>query len=199
MEKTEQVRLSSIEKKKLEDLCSNRLNWTDGGYWMGRGSEPNCSQSIYRKITHTRIIKFPTDQLANQWNDKKEKDIRYLGHLGSAVMTMLLFPVSGVLGSFAGLGGGMLLTEAMADIEYPKMERGWALEVRGGYEYFWSPHPYSPKKFIITIEMTSFNHINQVQGQWKRRHELSPDDLPSEMIEKIMSGHNTHKTIIPSF
>jgi hypothetical protein len=29
------VKLTDGERKSLEEKCHNRLNWTDGGYWMG--------------------------------------------------------------------------------------------------------------------------------------------------------------------
>lgn len=196
MEKIEQVRLSPIEKKKLEDLCSNRLNWTDGGYWMGRGKEPNCSISINTSVYHIRTIKFPTDELANKWNDKMEQDIRLLTHTGSALTSILIFPLAPITSLVVGNILGIMQSEIIAAIGYPKMERGWSFEIHRKYEYFWSPHPFSPSHFIIHVKFISRNHLNEIKQEFEQTQKFKPDDLPQEMIDRVMATNNTNKTVI---
>ena len=64
------------QRMELERKCRDRLNWSDGGHWIGNGPQPNCfiKEHLKNNISHT--IHFPTDEAATKWNMECEKKIR---------------------------------------------------------------------------------------------------------------------------
>lgn len=75
--KSRAVHLTYADKQKLEQLCSDRSNWTDGGYWMGIGKEPNWFITEKHISTLKITFSFPTDTSAFAWNKHCEDAIRY--------------------------------------------------------------------------------------------------------------------------
>ena len=76
---------SEAERRRVEGLCNDRFNWSDGGHWIGFGPEPNCFQSSTIRGTQTMVYEFPTDDAAFKWNAEWEKTIRYAGHAATAL------------------------------------------------------------------------------------------------------------------
>ena len=104
--------LSSSAKKKLELQCANRLNWSDGGRWIGYGQAPDCFKKEVVRCQKTQVFNFPTDESATRWNLDWERVIRHGGHIGTVAMSLALgFITSEAIGLAAGMIAGMAKDE----------------------------------------------------------------------------------------
>ena len=117
---------SEAERRRVEKLCNNRFNWSDGGHWIGLGPEPNCFQSGTIRGTQTIVYEFPTDEAAFKWNREWEKAIRFAGHLVTAAVTTIVTLKTGGAGGIAvGTLAAITKDELQARVKYPKVARGW--------------------------------------------------------------------------
>ncbi|BED89168.1 hypothetical protein PspMM1_16360 [Pseudoalteromonas sp. MM1] len=181
--------LSLKERKELEIKCSNRLNWTDGGNWMGRGKAPNCmvKERIKSKSSHTLL--FPTDLSANKWNSEWEKTIRHGGYIASALLGLATGFIATATASFSvSVLSGIVLGETQASIEYPKMERDWSYEVIFEYDFSWSPHPFSGRTLTQTITGVSKNHLGQQVKLNKNIQKYELNQLPDGLGRLLASS-----------
>ena len=189
------VLLNPAEKAKLKKACSNRLNWSDGGHWIGTGKAPNCFANTHLSSEISHTYRFPTDASANRWNMEWEKNIRYMGHFGTVGLTIAL----GVMGGSWGAASAAIFLPIMKDelqakIPYPKMARGWNYQVTTKYQYQWSPHPLGTNGFTISTRAIIRDHQNQVikQKQFKEHYLL--DDLPDGLAEQLASQTSRNTT-----
>ncbi|WP_219703872.1 hypothetical protein [Marinomonas lutimaris] len=180
--------LSLKEKKELEIKCSNRLNWTDGGYWIGSGKAPNCfiKEKASSRSSHT--ITFPTDALANKWNSEWEEKIRYGGYLASALLGLGTGFIANTAISFSvSVISNIALGETQALVEYPKMERGWSYEIIFEYSFTWSPHPYGSRQLIQKVTGISRNQLDQEVNRKSNTQKYSLDQLPDGLGRLLAS------------
>lgn len=183
------VKLTRTMRKNLETLCNNRLNWTDGGHWMGYGAEPNCnlSDKISNKISHT--YHFPSDDSALRWNLDWEKKIRYAGHavtvgLTAAVSTTFTPMAGAVVGTLAAIAKD----ELQAKIPYPRMARGWSYEVIYEHKFMWNPMEYSRRRgFIQTITVISRDSEGEIVHKGSIKYKFRLEDLPDGISRMIAS------------
>ncbi|WP_055733880.1 hypothetical protein [Agarivorans gilvus] len=132
--------ITAAQRKQLETKCANRLNWTDGGHWIGRGKAPNCFVRQKSTSTKSHTYKFPTDESATRWNMEWEKTIRQAGHFGTALLTVgVTVATSGFGGMAIGTLAAIAKDELQAQIPYPRMARGWTYELIFTHEFSYSP------------------------------------------------------------
>lgn len=113
---------SEEERRRVVQKCNDRLNWTDGGYWMGNGTEPNCFQGSTLQGTKTIIYEFPTDAAAFKWNAEWEKAIRLAGHaVTAAVTTIVALKTGGAGGIAVGTLAAIMKDELQGRVNYPKV------------------------------------------------------------------------------
>ena len=136
------------ERDRLRQLCSNRLNWSDGGYWIGPGSPPNCFHTTQMAGTHEIVFDFHTDASAFRWNSEWERAIRYLGHFGTAVLTTILARFDGRAAIVVGTLAAVLKDELQAAISYPRVARNWRYVLSFHYSLAWGAHPWSKSIFF---------------------------------------------------
>ena len=183
---TKRVRLSPAEKRQLESMCNNPMNWSDGGYWTGRGNAPNCF--VKENYTNTRIhtFSFLTDQAANKWNTEWEDTIRYLGHFGTAVLTATVSLTTGGLAGIAvGTLAGIFKDEIQAKVQYPKVERDWKYVLKVTRTSKWSAHPMGDKGLTIETTGQTYGHTGKLQYNVTKIAHFNLDDLPNAIAEKI--------------
>ena len=189
------VLLNPAEKAKLKKACSNRLNWSDGGHWIGTGKAPNCFANTHLSSEISHTYRFPTDASANQWNMEWEKNIRYMGHFGTVGLTLGVGLMSGGWGSM--VAGGLIAIfkdEIQAKIPYPRMARNWSYQVTINYEYRWSPHPLMTKNFTILTRVFIRNHQNHLIEQKQIKEHYLLEDLPDGLAEKLASQISRNTT-----
>ncbi|WP_166114185.1 hypothetical protein [Pseudoalteromonas sp. Z9A5] len=192
--------LSLKERKELEIKCSNRLNWTDGGHWMGRGKAPNChmKEKLNSKFSHTYT--FPEGKHARRWNSEWEEAIRHAGYLATGVLTLATgFVYTGIKASTSvviSLASTYALGETQAIIEYPKMERGWSYEIIFEHEFTWSPHPYSPRFLMQTVTGVSRNHLGEQVQSGRNIVKYNLDQLPDGLGRLLASAPSRNTTSV---
>lgn len=179
-------RISPEERKRLDKQCNNRLNWSDGGYWIGSGSEPNCfvKEAYANTVKHTFL--FPSDASAFKWNKDWEDTIRYAGHFATAVITVAVAAsTSGLAGVAAGTIAAIVKDEIQASIPYPKVARGWKYMVTVTNDSNWSPHPWGKKGFTIVTTGEVIDHTGKRRYKSKSISTFKFDELPQEIANKI--------------
>ena len=106
MSETTFLNIGNAEIEKIRRLCQSTLNWTDGGYWMGNGPEPNCSLSQEQIKTSKISIKWPNQDSVDRWNKNWSKAQRRIGYLGTAIISTLLWEVQLTRTAFLAVVGG---------------------------------------------------------------------------------------------
>lgn len=186
--------LTLTQRIEIERKCNRRLNWTDGGHWVGPGSGPNCfmKDELRNHISHTYT--FATDQAATAWNLEWEKIIRYGGHIGTTGLTIATTMVLGgipaiVIGSLAAI----TKDELQASIGYPRMARGWTYEYILTHHFKWSPHPWAQKGLNQIISTISRDHEGKIVSKKEQNSHYSFDELPDGLARTI-AGAPSKKT-----
>lgn len=188
------VKVTLQKRKKLERKCRNKLNWSDGGNWIGTGHKPNCfmRENIRNSISHT--YNFPTDVAAIKWNLEWEKNIRYAGHLGTAALTVA---VTSVRGGLAGIVVGILAAitkdELQASIPYPRMARGWSYEIIFEHHFKWSPHPWGQRKLVQTVTTISRDFDGKIINNISRTRKYKLIELP-DGLGRLLASARSKKT-----
>jgi len=191
---TKQVRVSPAEMKKLEFLCNNRTNWTDGGYWMGAGKEPDCFQKFKMSKTTKITVRWPTDESAKRWNADWDKAQRNMGYIGTGIVSIVAWELNiprVALGVAVGTDVliDVLKGEAIAKIPYPTAARGWRMETRIKLEFNYTPVSKRLNGLKSDILIQLFNHKNIQQGSATPAiTSYSFDDFPMELAFKMVSG-----------
>lgn len=173
------VRITPSKRNELERKCQNRLNWSDGGNWIGTGDKPNCfiKDNLRSSISHT--YNFPTDAAATKWNMEWEKEIRYAGHVGTAGLTVALtYFTGGVAAIVVGTLAAITKDELQASIPYPRMARGWSYEVIFEHQFKWSPHPWGQREFIQTTTTISRNFDGKIISRASNVKKYKLAELP---------------------
>ena len=184
-----QTRLGPAQRKELENKCHNRLNWSDGGNWIGSGRKPNCflKDEITNSRSHTYL--FETDSAATNWNLEHEKAIRYTGHLATAGLTVAAtLLTSGMAAVAIGTIVAITKDEIQAAVEYPRMARGWSFEMIFEHSFKWSPHPWGQKGLTqkITLISRNFEGVIVRETSASRKYQLS--ELPDGLARAIASA-----------
>ena len=113
-----------------------------------------------RKVTRNGkvVVHFPTDQAADKWNKRLETQIRHLGHLGTAVMTVIvtLATKNPAIGIGVGTGTAIGKDELQARIEYPYARRGWRIEVLSTTTY--EQNALSKDYIVFSYGYVGYNH-----------------------------------------
>ncbi|MEZ8738500.1 hypothetical protein [Photobacterium swingsii] len=177
--------VDSLTRQQLEKKCKNRMNWSDGGRWIGRGKAPNCLVKERHTSTVSHTYTFPTDDVATKWNLEWEKRIRYMGHFGTAALTGALTLASGgMAGITIGTLAAIVKDELQASIGYPRMARGSRYEIIFNYEFQWSPYP-SQAFLLIGIETIGYNHQGSITYQSSGANRYMLKDLPDGFGRKL--------------
>lgn len=183
-------KLTDADRKELERKCGSKLNWSDGGNWIGRGKEPNCFQNeiVQNKLSHT--VHFKTDEAATRWNLEWEKTIRYAGHLGTAALTVgVTLATTGSAGValpiLVGFGAAVAKDELQAKIPYPRMARGWSYQVTFNNKLHWSPHPWGQKQFTQRVVVTIRDNEKKEVSTITKTIQFSLDEIPHNVARKI--------------
>ena len=180
------VRLVPAQRRELERLCNDRLNWSDGGHWIGYGKEPNCFAKESFANTRTHTVTFPTDQAAFKWNSDWEEAIRYAGHFATAVITVTVtLSTGGTAGIVVGTLAAIFKDELQARVSYPKVARGWKYVLKVTRTSKWSPHPYGKNGLTIESVGRAYDHIGKLQYESKSIARFNFDELPKEIADRI--------------
>ena len=188
------VHVSLVTRQQLEIKCQNRLNWSDGGHWIGSGSKPNCfmSNNLKNSISHT--YKFPSDNSAMKWNLEWEKIIRYSGHLGTAALTVAVSAATvGIAGVAVGTLAAILKDELQASIPYPRMARDWSYEVIFEYHFKWSPHPWAQRELKQIITTISRDFDGKIVNRTASINKYKLADLP-DGLGRLLASSPSNKT-----
>lgn len=185
--KSRSVHLTLADKQKLEQLCRDRTNWTDGGYWMGVGKEPNCFVNEKHVSTLKIIFSFPSDTSAFAWNKKCEDVLRYKGYVSSAALSVLIgIATDGVYGIVAGIISSIFKSEAEARVKYPQMARGWKFILTIKRTYHWTPHPLEQRTFTLDTTGEGYDEHGQLKYKSRSIDKYNFDKI-SEKVAKIVS------------
>jgi hypothetical protein len=190
---------SPTERRRVEGLCHDRFNWSDGGHWIGTGPEPNCFQSSTIRGTQTTIYEFPTDAAAFKWNAEWEKAILYAGHLVTAVVTTIVtLKTGGVGGILVGTIAAITKDELQARVEYPKVARGWKYVLTFSHSYRWSPHPWGEKGFSQEVSGASFDQQGKKHYQSVNRVDFDFEQFPESLAIDLASMPSKTSKVIYS-
>ncbi len=188
---TKPVKVTPEKRKKLERKCRNKLNWSDGGDWIGSGQKPNCfmRENIRNSISHT--YNFPTDAAATKWNLEWEKSIRYAGHLVTAALTAAVASVtSGLAGIVVGTLAAITKDESQASIPYPRMARGWSYEIIFEHHFKWSPHPWGQRNLVQTVTTISRDFDGKIISNISSTRKYKLIELPDGLGRLLASAHS---------
>ncbi len=181
-------KLNEQQRKQLIQACGNNLNWSDGGHWIGNGSAPRCFTSDREQNSFTHKWLFQTDQAANKWNTECERNIRYIGHLGTAALAVAVgLATGGAAGIAAGTIAGVVKDELQAKIWYPKMFRGWSYELTYSNTFNWSAHPWGQRNFKQEITGVIRDHQQKITEKRPTEHQYSFDELPERVARMIVA------------
>ena len=195
--------LNSNERHRLERLCNTRSNWTDGGHWMGPGKVPDCYKTQISRNRLTKIITFDSDESAFKWNAECDKQIRVVGHMGSAGLNVALAFIP--FGAIAKLSGelaklwvsvvaattaGIVHGELVARIPYPEVGKGWKVQIDFEHEIRWKPVISGRNTFKQKLTIASYDQEGKARYQASTVNEFRLADLPSGLAEKLVSIPN---------
>ncbi len=190
-------RVTESAKKEIEALCRNRLNWSDGGHWIGgAGNGPDCFQRESGTSEITTVYSFSTNQAADKWNSEHEKAIRYTGHVGTALITTVVtLATSGLAtGVTVGTGVAIVKDELQAKIAYPRAYRGGRISISFLVKADWSPHPFLKNGISITRSIIATDEKGGHTFNRKTVEHYSLDELPSGTISALLSrGKVVHR------
>lgn len=203
------VRIGPVEAQKLNAIigkssakphaldtkkCNNRLNWTDGGHWIGIGPAPNCFHSSTSTGSMTLRYTFPSDASAFKWNKEWERQIRYVGHAATAVITAIVALKTGAGGILVGTLAGILKDELQARVPYPQVAKGWSFVLHISHTLTSSPHPRAKSSFFQEVSGTSFDPQRARHYHAVRRRELDLATFPESLARELasMPGQTRH-------
>lgn len=186
---TVNAKLTVAQMRELTRKCSSRLNWSDGGHWIGKMPAPNCFQRDLVRNQLVHVLHFPDDDAARKWNLECEKMIRYAGHIGTAAMTVgVTLATGGVVAPIiVGLAAALAKDELQARVSYPRMARGWSYELILENEFFWSPHPWGRRSFFQKTSTISRNWENKEMEKWGYKTKYRLNELPDGVARTIAS------------
>jgi len=188
------IQIPQAKRKELERKCHNNLNWSDGGHWIGSGKEPNCFMKDEAKSTVSHTYKFPTDASAKKWNMEWEKMIRYVGHVGTAALTVgVAAATSGLGGVAAGTLAGIVKDELQAIIPYPRMARGWSFEIIVEHHFKWSPHPWGQRQLSQKTTAISRDFNGKIVKQSSNTKIFKLSELP-DGLGRLLGNSPSKKT-----
>jgi hypothetical protein len=189
------TRVGPAQRKVLENKCHNRLNWSDGGHWIGSGKEPNCFIKDEISNTHSHTYLFESDSAATNWNLEHEKAIRYTGHLATAGLTVAATLLTSGMATVA-IGTIVAITkdEIQASVDYPRMARGWSFELIFQHSFKWSPHPWGQKGLTQKITLISRDFKGNIvkKSSSSRKYQLS--ELPDGLARAIATAPSKKTT-----
>lgn len=193
--------MTKAEAEKLRRQCGNRLNWTDGGHWIGTGPEPSCFRRASVSSTMTVVLKFPTDAAAFKWNTEHEKRIRYSGYVVGAGITFALglatsgwgWGAAGAIDTIADVFQG----EVLARFPYPKVARGWSYTLVFTHTYN-QPAAVSGRYATFLQLRTGTVRDQNGKTQWtcSGKSEYTTDSFPDSVARHLVSTPNLTKTVI---
>lgn len=190
------VILSTDEINKLMKQCRSSLNWTDGGYWMGSGPEPNCfrrSTVVTNKME--TLTKFPSDESANAWNDEWETLLRRKSYITGFAVGLLTAALSYGVAVSSALA--IALEESAARRGYPRVERGWSYQLVVTHTYTQhSPHTGRQPTFTQSSVGTVRSHLNTVKSTHSSSREYSTENFPDSLARTIAAMPNSRKVIV---
>lgn len=188
---------SAVDRKLVIKQCNSRMNWSDGGHWIGRGPEPDCRGKEISSGSSRVIYSFPTDAAAFKWNAEWEKAIRHAGHLATGVVTVTVaLATGGVTGIAVGTIAAILKDELQALLPYPKMSRGWSYVFSISHTYKWAPHPMGKSRYIQEYSSTCFDHNRSQTNRSITRLEFDFQTFPEPLAIKLASTPGrTHNVI----
>ena len=188
--------ITAEERRRLERQCNNRLNWSDGGHWIGSGPEPNCFQRSTMTGGATIVYQFPTDQAAFKWNTEWQKLIMRTGHFATAVVTVIVATTtSGLAGIAVGTLAAILKDEVQAMIPYPQVSRGWRYVVTINHTFRWSPHPWGRNEFYQEMSGTTFDTAGRSHYRAVARTEFPMDVMPENLAIQLASMTGSTTTV----
>ncbi len=199
MSDSKTVMISDAEFKRFRELCGNGTNWTDGGHWMGMGKEPNCAlKQTFRKVSKI-IVRWPTEESANRWNDDWEQAKRNLGYFGSGIVTVGLWYSNIIKGIVTAViytvGADIIKGELLASMPYPKAKAGWSMETELEFIYKRSVHPWGKdvlriKKTIVMIDDKNIKHKFSGPEETVLRGKEDIDLIATVLVKKPGSAHS---------
>lgn len=189
--------MSDTEFERIKAKCHNRLNWSDGGYWIGTGSEPDCFQKdekrqesevtyIFQDAVAARNFNLAQDKLKTQ----RDWGIYGIGGVFAVAAQVLSLGWAGVLG---GLGIGAFGTSIS---KFPPVQAGDRIRVTFIAERNISPHPWADNKGHVRYTITHFQGNKPVQIVNISQTVSSRDYNGDELIESIFKYISDNKSKI---
>lgn len=197
MSETTYVNIGSGEFEKIKRLCQSPLNWSDGGYWIGNGKEPNCSVAQESSKTSKLSIKWPNQDSVDRWNEDWSRAQRRMGYVGTALVSAILWEVQLTRAAFFAVVGGDLMIdilkgESIAAIPYPKPKAGWTMETTLDYYYRNSIKPgKNTLRIKKTIKMFDAD-MKLMEGPSTSTVEFTLDEVPHEFARMLFAQPGTN-------
>ncbi|BCL68167.1 hypothetical protein TUMSATVNIG1_01040 [Vibrio nigripulchritudo] len=183
--------LNSSDKAKLQQICRSRLNWSDGGRWIGHGNKPNCDVTETLKKRLVMKMHFPTDKDAEKWNATVDNSMRYTGYAASALVALTPIVIAATFGTaitlpatasfITSIGTNVALGESLAKVEVPKVTRGSTLYITVSYEKNWGPFQ-KQQFFTQKTHLSIQNHRRKVTFERENTSKYRLNEIPEGLI-----------------
>ncbi|MEM9765334.1 MAG: hypothetical protein AAF968_23020 [Pseudomonadota bacterium] len=164
-------------------LAGDRGNWTDGGYWMGGGPEPNAFDTLECQSTHTLALTWPSDDCVQKFRDQSAEIAQRMGY-GVAILAALLTRKK-TWGQ--GLGAGLAASWILNQTGGIRVHRGWTYEVASSVALALHAHPWSRHADGMTITKTEMlrDHENCLVDRRETSGNRSFEGLSDQMLFEL--------------
>jgi len=149
--------MSDPEFEAIKRKCSDRLNWSDGGHWIGIGREPDCFQSREKRSSSEVTYVFADPEGARKFNLLQEElaSQRAVSMFGvGAIFTVAAQVLSlGWAGVIGGIGIGVV---SLLPQKFPPVQAGDKITIVIKSTSTASVHPWGKNVTSVQYTITHF-------------------------------------------
>ena len=170
------------------DACRNRLNWSDGGHWIGTGPEPDCSMRGTAKQTSTITTHWPTEESVIQAREQINRSRNIAGYIVGGLVTIVSAGAKAPLlvALLAGTGGSVLTDYIPSVIDM--VRSGDRLTIRLGVAATRSAHPWGRNAFTTSSTWELVDRDGKLKWGMSDRHTIQASDLTQAEFDRLFNA-----------
>jgi hypothetical protein len=182
------------EVEALQALCRNNLNWTDGGYWMGAGPDPDCFGSkVLSHSSHKTILMFNSDKAVADWNEglnnNHQNTLFVIGLVTAVITTNIASKMANYILGIAGAGISYLKPKL------PIVARGDQVETIESFSLIVSSSVSSSFLKTLTVEVFGPTKIKKYSEKFSVSYPVQSQSVQSA-FSKISSKKSSLRVIV---
>jgi hypothetical protein len=180
---------SAFERQR--NACRNRLNWSDGGHWIGSGPEPDCfGKGETFKRTSTVTAHWPDEESVIELRDGLNQSRNRLGYVLGALTTVITAGASAPLwvALVAGFGSAVGANNLPSFLD--KVRSGDTVTVQMDVEGVRSPHPWGRSQVSLRTTITLKDREGQLKWRTSYGETYTERRLGRQQFDRLFGSFN---------